>query len=101
MLRLAATDDASERARSPFRSTSPPGGAPKLDKLNGPQIATARELHAINSENFRTCCNLIERTIIQQINTAVNQDCLTDLIDDDTGLLEGTVLQIMKELFDS
>ena len=64
------------------------------------QIAEARELHAENSENFQSC-NLIERTIIQQINTAVDKDCLADLIDDDTGLLKGTVTQILKELFDT
>ena len=64
------------------------------------QIAEARELHAENSENFQSC-NLIERTIIQQINTAVDKDCLADLIDNDTGLLKGTVTQILKELFDT
>jgi hypothetical protein len=44
-------------------------------------------------------CNLIEHTIIQQINTAVDSDCLADLIDDDTGLLKGPVPHIMKKLF--
>jgi hypothetical protein len=47
-------------------------------------------------------CNLIERTIIQQLNTAINKDCLADkLIDDETGLLEGTVPQILQNLFDT
>jgi hypothetical protein len=46
-------------------------------------------------------CNLIERTIIQQINTAVDPDCLADLIDEDTGLLEGPVPNIMKQLFET
>ena len=46
-------------------------------------------------------CNLIERTIIQQINTAVDPDCLADLIDGDTGLLEGPVPNIMKQLFET
>jgi hypothetical protein len=51
-------------------------------------------------ETFKVC-NLIERTIIQQINTAIDESCLADLIDDETGLLEGTVPEIMKELFDT
>ena len=46
-------------------------------------------------------CNLIERTIIQQINTAVDPDCLADLIDDNTGLPEGPVPNIMKQLFET
>ena len=45
-------------------------------------------------------CNLIERTIIQQINNAVDPDYLADLIDDDTRLLEGPVPNIMKQLFE-
>jgi hypothetical protein len=74
---------------------------PDLTGKTGPQIATARELHAKTSEAFKTC-NLIERTTIQQINTAVNQGCLTDLIDNNTGLLEGPVLpHIMKQLFET
>ena len=47
-------------------------------------------------------CNLIKRTIIQQINTAVDPECLADLIDDETGLLEGPVhLIIMRQLFET
>jgi hypothetical protein len=51
-------------------------------------------------EIFKTC-NILERTVIQQINTAVDPDCLADLIDDETGLLEGPVHDIMKHLFDT
>jgi hypothetical protein len=47
---------------------------------------------------FKTC-NILERTIIQQVNTAVNSECLADLIDDETGLLEGPVHRIMQHLF--
>ena len=47
-------------------------------------------------------CNLIERTIIQQINTAVDPDCLVaDLINDNTSLLEGPVPNIMKQPFET
>jgi hypothetical protein len=51
-------------------------------------------------ETFKAC-NLIERTIIGQINTAIDEECLADMIDDNTGLLEGTVPQIMQELFET
>ena len=74
---------------------------PDLTGATGAQIATTRELHANNSEAFKMC-NQIERTIIQQINTAVNPECLADLIDDDTGLLVGpAVPNIMKQLFET
>jgi hypothetical protein len=46
-------------------------------------------------------CTLIERTIIQQINTALDDDVLADLIDDATGLLIGTIPNIMRELYDT
>jgi hypothetical protein len=73
---------------------------PDLTNATGNQIAEAQQLHSDNMNTFKAC-NLIERTIIQQINTAIDEDCLTDLIDDDTGLLEGTVSYIMKELFET
>ena len=34
-------------------------------------------------ETFKAC-NLIERTILQQINTAIDEACLADLSDDET-----------------
>jgi hypothetical protein len=46
-------------------------------------------------------CTLIERTIVQQINTALDNDVLANLIDDATGLLIGTVPDIMRELYDT
>ncbi len=46
-------------------------------------------------------CNLIKGIIIQQINTAIDEDYLANLIDNETGLLEGTVPQIMRKLFDT
>jgi hypothetical protein len=73
---------------------------PDLTASTAPQIAEARQLYADEISIF-TACNLIERTIIQQINTALDEDCLADLIDDDTGLLEGTIPQIIQTLFDT
>jgi hypothetical protein len=67
-----------------------------LGNSTGEQIRVAQENAAATLESFKTC-NLLERTIIQQINTAVDADCLADLIDDETGLLEGPVHRIMKQ----
>ena len=44
-------------------------------------------------------CNIIERTIVQKINTAMDNDVLADLINDSTGLLVGTIPEIMAELY--
>ncbi len=46
-------------------------------------------------------CTQIERAITQQINTALDADVLSDLIDDATGLLVGTVPAIMRDLYDT
>ena len=45
-------------------------------------------------------CNIIERTIIQQINTAMDNDVLAELIDESTGLIVETIPYIMGELCD-
>jgi hypothetical protein len=71
---------------------------PDLSGSTANQIAVAEEIYTKTMEVFKMC-NLIERTIIQQINTAVDQDCLADLINDETGLLEGPVHLIMTQLF--
>jgi hypothetical protein len=73
---------------------------PDLTAMTAPQIAAARQLYTDDLAVFQTC-NLIERTIIQQINTALDEDCLADLIDDETGLLEGTIPVIIQTLFDT
>ena len=73
---------------------------PDMSTFTGAQIAAATALFDTLMDNFKSC-NLIERTIIQQINTALDPDCLSDLIDNDTGLLEGTVPDIMSNLFDT
>jgi hypothetical protein len=81
--------------------TGPPG-ATRFSQLHSTahQIAEARQLHMDNMAIFKEC-NLIKHTIIQQINTAIDEDCLADLIDDETGLLEGTVAHIIQELYDT
>lgn len=64
------------------------------------QLAEARQQYDDNLATFNAC-QLVERTIVQQINTAVDDDCLADMIDDETGLLTGTVPEIFQHLFDT
>ena len=45
--------------------------------------------------------NAIERTIVQQINTALENNFLADLIDNFTGLLVRTIPEITVELYDT
>jgi hypothetical protein len=73
---------------------------PNLTVATAAQITEAHRLHLVNMNLFTTC-NLIKRTIIQQINTAIDNDCLADLIDDDTVLLQGTIPEIFDELYSS
>jgi hypothetical protein len=71
-----------------------------LAESTAAQIATARQKYVDDIVIFQAC-NLIERTIIQQINTAIDEDCLANLINGKTGLLEGTVPEILQNLFDT
>jgi hypothetical protein len=73
---------------------------PDLSNSTGAQIKHAQSRFEDNLISFNAC-NLIEQTIVQQINTALDEDCLTDLINDDTGLLEGTIPKIIQTLFDT
>jgi hypothetical protein len=73
---------------------------PDLTNANGPQIAAEHIQYNDKLKMFQQC-NLIERTIIQQINTAIDDDCLADMIDDETGLLTGTIPEIFEELYTS
>jgi hypothetical protein len=73
---------------------------PDLSNLTAAQIDEARKLFKDNLAAFNAC-NLIERTIVQQINTALDDGCLANLIDNDTGLLEGTIPHIIQTLFDT
>jgi hypothetical protein len=71
---------------------------PDLENATAAQITEAHRQFSALTATFNTC-NLIERTITQQINTALDDDCLADLINSDTGLLQGTIPQIFVELY--
>jgi hypothetical protein len=64
---------------------------PDLAGTTAPQIAATSQLH----------CENIKRKIVQQINIDLDVDCLADLIGDETGLLQGTVPNILQEFFDT
>ena len=46
-------------------------------------------------------CNITKRTIVQQINTALDNNVLANLIDNSTGLLVVKISYIMSELYDT
>jgi hypothetical protein len=83
---------------TPFHRPALP--APPVTDGTAAVIAAARQAHDEQMSAFNKC-TLIERTIVQQINTALDDDVLADLIDDATGLLIGTVPDIMRELYDT
>ena len=70
----------------------------KPASTTGQQIIEALRLHLEKMTVFNTC-NQLERTIIQQMNTAIDADCLANLIDEDTGLLQGTVPEMFADLY--
>ena len=63
-------------------------------------INAARQAYDDQMIAFKDC-NIIERTIVQKINTALDNDVLADLIDNSTGLLVGTIAEIMAKLYDT
>jgi hypothetical protein len=71
---------------------------PDLALATGAQIANAHHEFGAALKLF-TNCNLIERSILQQINAALDDDCLADLLDDETGLLIGTIPELFETLF--
>jgi hypothetical protein len=62
------------------------------------QIAANMQVYEDQLEQFNTC-NLVERTIIQQIYETIEHDYLVDMIDVHTGLLVGTIPEIFANLF--
>ena len=71
---------------------------PDLSQSTQAQITEAHRLFAVQTNTFNAC-NQVERAIIQQINTALDEDCLADLINEDTGLIQGTVPDIFADLY--
>jgi hypothetical protein len=85
-------------AGAPFHCPALP--APPVTNGIAAVIAALRQHHYDKQMSAFNKCTLIERTIVQQIGIALDDDVLADLIDDATGLLIGTVPDIMRELYD-
>jgi hypothetical protein len=83
---------------TPFHCPSLP--APATTIGTAAVIATLRQTYDQQLSAFNRC-TLIERTIVQHINTALGDDVHADLIDGATGLLTGTIPAIMHELHDT
>jgi hypothetical protein len=64
------------------------------------QIAIAKDIHDSATKTFKEC-NLLERTLIQQIKDAIHPDYLEAITNDDTGLITGTIVSIMVYLFEN
>ena len=61
-------------------------------------IAVENDRHSTATKQFKEC-NLLERTLVQQIKDAVDPDYLEAITDDETGSILGTVTEIMIDLF--
>ena len=75
-----------------------------------PTLSTTKEMAAVINAAHQAYndhmidfndCNIIKQTIVQKINTALDNDVLSDLIDDSTGLLVGTISDIMAKIYDT
>jgi hypothetical protein len=82
---------------TPFHRPALP--APPVTGGTSAVIATSRQHYDEQMSAFNKC-TLIKRTIVQQINTALDDNVLADLINDATGLLIGTIPYIMREFYD-
>ena len=69
-------------------------------KVTAAVINATRQAYNYQMISFNNC-NIIERNIVQRINTALENDVLADLINDSTGLLIGTIPEIMGKLYDT
>jgi hypothetical protein len=84
----------------PFVRPAHPGALNIAATATQYNIALAKDVHDTATKTFKEC-NLLERTLIQQIKDAVHPDFLEALTDDDTGLITGTIVEIMAYLFDT
>jgi hypothetical protein len=79
---------------------------PTLPVLANQADATQFQIHEGQhtfSEQTKTynLCNQVDRSIIQLINSAIDNNCLADLYDKETRLLTGTIPEILQTLFDT
>ena len=85
---------------TPFVRPVNPGVLGLLPNATQYQIAQQTATHNRNLKAFVEC-NLLERTLIQQIKEAIEADYLEGKLNIDTGLIEGNISEIMAYLFDT
>jgi hypothetical protein len=83
---------------TPFQRPGLPAPATTAD--TAVVIAASRQVYDEQMSAFNKC-TLINRTILQHINTALDDDFLANLINNATGLFIGTIPDIMLELYDT
>jgi len=72
--------------------------APPGDAATGFQITEARRQHE-NAVSLFLETNMVQQTIVQQINEAVDDSVMMPLIDKETGIVNATVQVVMEYLF--
>ena len=101
-LGLVITQTAYERIApgTPYNRPANPGFFDVVQDGTQYQIAQAQELHRRNLKAFNEA-NLIERTLIQQIKEAIEPEYIEGLVNEETGLVVGTIPEIMAYLFET
>ena len=101
---LGLVSDATTYARvssTPYlRPVLPPALTAPAPGSTGPQIVERQRLYKLQVAMFHEA-NHIERTIINQIQEACDETTLNARINDDTGMLMGTAIEILQYLFDT
>jgi hypothetical protein len=97
---VSAVNYARTQPEHPFVRPEHPGPLDIDRNATQYQIALAKDTNDRATKTFKEC-NLLERTIIQQIKDAVQPDFLEAITDDDTGLIIGTIVTIMTYLFEN
>ena len=101
---LGLVSDATTYARvsdtAYIRPTLPPALEAPPQGTTGPQIAERQRLHNLQVAMFHEA-NHIKRTILNQIQEACDETTLNARVNDDTGMLMGTAVEILQYLFDT
>ena len=80
------------------RPTLPAALLPPAAGMTQHQIAERQRLYDLDVATFHEVTH-IERTLLNQIGEAVNDTVLAAKLNDDTGVVEGTVVEIIQYLF--
>ena len=81
-----------------IRPTLPAALPPPAAGMTQHQIAERQRLYDLDVATFHEVTH-IERTLLNQIGEALNDTVLAAKINDDTGVVEGTVIEVVQYLF--